>query len=154
MLQLYRTYQGQPAAVLQQHLLLLALNDLCLIPWPSDRLPTAAVSTAVAAATPTSFFATVRSAVVSAAERFYLSWLDPDGGTQQQQQQRRDLQPTNAAGMELKRKEVTHEVSSNKHQAPLRCMHTVRLVQDTDTSDIIVFRMLLQAYSVYIFLGE
>lgn len=75
--QLSQAYQGKPPEVLRHDLQILALSDLCLIPWASDRLPAAASPTAVATTSQSFAFASLKSAVVTAAESFYLNWLAP-----------------------------------------------------------------------------
>lgn len=75
--QLSQAYQGKPPEVLRHDLQILALSDLCLIPWASDRLPAAASPTAVAATFQSFAFASLKSAVVTAAESFYLNWVAP-----------------------------------------------------------------------------
>ncbi|CDJ44204.1 Kinase-like protein, related [Eimeria tenella] len=74
---LSQAYQGKPPEVLRHDLQILALSDLCLIPWASDRLPAAASPTAVATTSQSFAFASLKSAVVTAAESFYLNWLAP-----------------------------------------------------------------------------
>ncbi|OEH74402.1 kinase-like related protein [Cyclospora cayetanensis] len=73
---LARASQGKPPEVLRRDLLVLALGDLCLVPWASDRLPAAAAPTAVAPAPPAPFISTLKNALLSAAESLYYRWTD------------------------------------------------------------------------------
>ncbi|XP_026192783.1 uncharacterized protein LOC34622453 [Cyclospora cayetanensis] len=73
---LARASQGKPPEVLRRDLLVLALGDLCLVPWASDRLPAAAAPTAVAPAPPAPFISTLKNALLSAVESLYYRWTD------------------------------------------------------------------------------